>query len=186
MIETQRLIVRLPELADVRDIVRYYRDNMAHLQPFSPTYTAGFLEVATWTEQVHFRAREYAAREAFRAFIFARPEPSRIVGNINLTQVIRGAFQSANLGYALAGAEQGRGYMSEAVSAMVAFAFGEWDLHRVAASYMPRNARSGSVLERCGFHVEGHAKDYLQIDGRWEDHVLTAVTNPGWSAPGRP
>lgn len=185
MIETQRLIVRLPELADVHDIVRYYRDNMAHLQPFSPTYAAGFFEVATWSEQVHLRAQEYAAREAFRAFIFAKPEPSRILGNINLTQVVRGALQSANLGYALAAAEQGRGYMSEAVSAMVTFAFGEWELHRVAASYMPRNARSGAVLERCGFHVEGHAENYLQIDGRWEDHVLTAVTNSGWSAPRR-
>lgn len=185
MIETRRLIVRLPEPSDVPSIVRFYRDNMAHLQPFSPRYTPDLLEAATWTEQVHFRAREYAAREAFRAFIFAKPEPSRILGNINLTQVIRGAFQSANLGYALAATDQGRGYMTEAVSAMVAFAFEEWGLHRVAASHLPRNVRSAAVLERCGFRVEGHARDYLMIDGRWEDHVLTAITNPGWSAPGR-
>lgn len=185
MIETQRLIVRLPELADVAGIMRYYRDNMAHLQPFSPRYTPDLLEAETWVEQVHVRVQEYAAGEAFRAFIFAKPEPGRIAGNINLNQVVRRSFQSANLGYALAAAEQGRGYMTEAVSAVVAFAFGEWGLHRIAASYMPRNVRSAAVLERCGFRIEGHARDYLQIDGHWEDHVLTSITNPGWSAPGR-
>jgi ribosomal-protein-alanine N-acetyltransferase len=50
----------------------------------------------------------------------------------------------------------------------------------VAASYMPRNARSGRVLERCGFRIEGTAISYLRIDGRWEDHVLTALINPDW------
>jgi ribosomal-protein-alanine N-acetyltransferase len=72
--------------------------------------------------------------------------------------------------------------MTEAVRGAVAFAFETWKLHRVAASYMPRNTRSAAVLERCGFKVEGNAPAYLLIDGRWEDHVLTAIINPGWSA----
>jgi ribosomal-protein-alanine N-acetyltransferase len=92
--------------------------------------------------------------------------------------VVRGAFQSCVLGYNLEDAAQGRGYMTEAVRATVQFAFSEWKLHRVAASYIPRNTRSAAVLERCGFHVEGTAPAYLRINGRWEDHVLTAVINP--------
>ena len=182
MIETERLVLRLPEVADVPEIIRFYRDNTEQLQPFSPTYTADFLAEATWIEQVRNRAAELAAGEGFRAFLFARTAPKRIIGNLNLTQVHRGAFQSCVLGYNLAAGERGKGYMTEAVRAAVAFAFGVWKLHRVAANYMPRNVRSAAVLKRCGFKVEGHAPAYLLINGRWEDHVLTAITNSAWIA----
>lgn len=84
------------------------------------------------------------------------------------------------IGYSLAADAQGHGYMVEAVRGAVAYAFRELRLHRVMANYMPHNRRSGAVLRRAGFTVEGYARDYLRIDGRWEDHVLTAIVNPGW------
>ena len=178
MIETDRLIIRLAEATEVPEIVRYYRENHDHLQPFSPTFGGEQVDEAAWREQVIERQLELSRHESFRAFIFLRVAPQRIAGNINLTQVVRGAFQSCVLGYNLEEAAQGRGYMTEAVRATVQFAFSEWKLHRVAASYMPRNARSAAVLERCGFRVEGTAPAYLRINGAWEDHVLTAVINP--------
>jgi ribosomal-protein-alanine N-acetyltransferase len=181
LIETRRLIIRVPIVADVPEVIRYYGDNRAHLQPFSPTFAPDFLDRATWLEHVRVRSRELAAGESFRAFIFARQATGTIVGNLNLTQVHRGAFQSCVLGYNLAQDEQGKGYMTEAVTGAVAFAFGTWKLHRVAADYMPSNARSAAVLRRCGFQVEGQAKAYLFINGKWEDHVLTAITNPAAS-----
>jgi [ribosomal protein S5]-alanine N-acetyltransferase len=172
VIETDRLIIRLAEPAEVPEIVRYYRENHDHLQPYSPTFGG---------EQVNERRLQLSRHESFRAFIFLRDAPRRIAGNINLTQVVRGAFQSCVLGYNLEEGAQGRGYMTEAVRATVRFAFSDWKLHRVAASYMPRNARSAAVLERCGFRVEGTAPAYLRINGRWEDHVLTAVINPDFA-----
>jgi len=181
LIETDRLLIRLATEADVREIIRYYSENREHLQPVSPTYPADFLGEATWLEQVRTRLPEFAAGAGFRGFIFRREMTNRIIGNLNLTQVARGAFQSCVLGYNLAADEQGKGYMTEAVREAVAFAFESWKLHRVAANYMPRNTRSAAVLERCGFKIEGHAPAYLLIDGRWEDHVLTAITNPSWS-----
>jgi ribosomal-protein-alanine N-acetyltransferase len=60
----------------------------------------------------------------------------------------------------------------------VAHAFGALGLHRMMASYMPRNRRSGTVLRRAGFVVEGYARAYLMINGRWEDHLMTAIVNP--------
>jgi ribosomal-protein-alanine N-acetyltransferase len=178
LIETERLTVRLPQAADVPGIISYYGDNREHLQPFSPTFAPDFLDQAMWLEQVRIRTREHSAGESFRAFLFARAVPGRIVGNLNLTQVHRGALQSCVLGYNLARDEQGKGYMTEAVKVAVAFAFESWRLHRVTANHMPRNARSAAVLRRCGFHVEGVAPAYLLINGRWEDHVLTAIVNP--------
>jgi ribosomal-protein-alanine N-acetyltransferase len=178
MIDTERLAVRLPDAADVPAIITYYGVNRDHLQPFSPTFAPDFLDQAMWHEQVRLRARENVAGESFRAFVFARDAPDRIAGNLNLTQVHRGAFQSCVLGYNLARDEQGKGYMTEAVKGAVAYAFDKWRLHRVTANHMPSNARSAAVLRRCGFHVEGLAPAYLLINGKWEDHVLTAIINP--------
>jgi len=180
VIETERLIIRLADVGEVPEIVRYYRDNHDHLQPFSPRFGAEQLDEAMWREQVIERQLEFTRHESFRAFIFQRDAPRRIAGNVNLTQVVRGAFQSCVLGYNLEEGVQGRGYMTEAVKATVTFAFKQWKLHRIAANYMPRNTRSAAVLERCGFQIEGRAPAYLLIDGRWEDHVLTAVINPDW------
>jgi ribosomal-protein-alanine N-acetyltransferase len=182
MLHTDRLVIRLADATEVAEIVRYYRDNHDFLQPFSPTFGAEQWDLGAWYEQVMERHLEHARRESFRGFIFAQDRPGRIAGNVNLTQVVRGAFASCNLGYNLAEEAQGRGYMTEAVRAVVDYAFGEWNLHRVAAAYMPRNTRSAAVLERCGFQIEGRARDYLRIAGRWEEHVLTAALNRDWKA----
>jgi ribosomal-protein-alanine N-acetyltransferase len=184
VVETQRLKIRLPLVADIPEVIRYYGDNRDHLQPFSPTFAPDFLDQAVWLEQVRIRTTELDAGESFRAFLFERSEPEKIVGNLNLTQVHRGASQSCTLGYNLARNEQGKGYMTEAVRAAVEFAFGTWGLHRVAASYMPHNALSAAVLQRCGFQIEGRAPAYLLINGRWEDHVLAAITNPAFDSSG--
>jgi ribosomal-protein-alanine N-acetyltransferase len=185
LIETQRLSIRLPEAADVPRIIEYYRHNLDYLRPFSPPFEPEMFDEATWREQVGQRRREFTYGESLRAFIFGRDDVDTILGNINLTQVFRGAFQSCVLGYNLAEAAQGQGYMTEAVLAVVGYAFGEWGLHRVAANYMPRNERSAAVLNRCGFRVEGLAPAYLLINGRWEDHVLAAITNEDWQAQRR-
>jgi ribosomal-protein-alanine N-acetyltransferase len=182
LIETERLTLRLPQAADVPLIISYYGDNRAHLQPFSPTFAPDFLDEAMWLEQVRIRTREHAAGESLRAFLFAREARDRIAGNLNLTQVHRGALQSCVLGYNLARDEQGKGYMTEAVKGAVGFAFERWRLHRVTANHMPRNARSAAVLRRCGFQIEGLAPAYLLINGKWEDHVLTSIINPAANA----
>lgn len=183
MIETERLTIRLPERDDIPEIVRYYTENRDFFQPFSPILVADYFDPTAWLEQLRIRGVEFTAGEAFRAFVFPRAEPTRILGNLSLTQVTRGVSQSCVVGYNLGEDQQGNGYMTEAVKAAVDFAFHKWNLHSVRAGYMPRNAPSAAVLERCGFSIEGQAKAYLLINGRWEDHVLVAITNPDWVAP---
>ena len=85
------------------------------------------------------------------------------------------------MGYSLAEEVQGHGYMLEAVRGAVGYAFQELRLHRVSASYMPHNRRSAAVLRHAGFTIEGYARDYIRIEGRWEDHIMTAIVNPDWS-----
>jgi ribosomal-protein-alanine N-acetyltransferase len=73
--------------------------------------------------------------------------------------------------------------MSEALTAAIPYVFQNVNLHRIAATYMPRNQRSGRLLKSQGFEIEGYAKDYLMINDQWEDHILTSRINSEWQVP---
>lgn len=182
LVRSERLLLRLPEDGDVPEIVRYYSENREHLQPWSPTFSPQMFETRYWTGQVAERRAELEAGRGARAFVFRLDDPRRVLGNVSLTQIHRGPGQYCVMGYSLAAEAQGRGYMVEAVRAAVAYAFEDLGLHRVMANYMPHNVRSAAVLRRAGFTVEGYARDYILIDGRWQDHILTSIVNPDWEA----
>ena len=181
MIRTERLELRLPAPEDAAEVLRFYRENQAHLEPWSPDWPADFLTEEFWRDQAEQRAHEHRAGLGARMFVFKLSEPARVIGNVSLTQVARGALQQCVLGYSLAEAEQGHGYMLEAVQATVRYAFDVLRLHRVVASHMPQNERSARLLEKAGFLREGYSRSLLLIHGRWEDHVNTAIVNPDWT-----
>jgi ribosomal-protein-alanine N-acetyltransferase len=181
LFETERLSLGLPEPADAAATVAYYRDNRGYLEPWSPSWPAGFFTEEFWQDQARSARQEFKAGTAVRMMIAMRAKPRQLIGNLSLTQIQRGPAHHCVMGYSLAEALQGQGYMLEAVRGAVRYAFDDLRLHRVAASYMPHNRRSAAVLRRAGFAVEGYARDYLRIDGRWEDHILTAIINPDWS-----
>jgi RimJ/RimL family protein N-acetyltransferase len=104
-------------------------------------------------------------------WIFLKDDPTRIVGKVVLSQIVRGVFHSCFLGYKLDGALQGRGYATEAVRRVMDVAFHELRLHRIEAHVIPRNVRSVKLLERLGFQAEGYGPKYLKIHGIWEDHL---------------
>jgi len=101
-------------------------------------------------------------------------------GEINLSIVQRGPFQSAYLGYWIDEACAGQGYMPESVVVMLRFAFEELRLHRVQISIIPRNKPSRRVVEKLAIRDEGVALRYLEINGVWEDHIRYAITAEEW------
>jgi len=101
-----------------------------------------------------------------------------ILGQVSLRNIIRGAFQGCHLGYSLDQQAVGKGLMFEALTSVIAYGFGEMGLHRIMANYIPTNERSGRLLRRLGFVVEGYARDYLFLAGKWQDHILTSLVNP--------
>jgi ribosomal-protein-alanine N-acetyltransferase len=105
-------------------------------------------------------------------------------GEINLSSVQRGAFQSGYVGYWVDQAQAGHGYCPEAVVAVCRYAFEELALHRLQLSIVPRNQASRRVVEKLGLRDEGVAVRYLQINGRWEDHIRYAITSEEWTARG--
>ena len=93
---------------------------------------------------------------------------------MTVSNIRRGVSQSATIGYWMGECHAGNGYMSAAVEAVCNRLFRDNGLHRVEAATLPTNMRSVALLERCGFRLEGCARDYLKIAGRWQDHLLFA------------
>jgi ribosomal-protein-alanine N-acetyltransferase len=101
-------------------------------------------------------------------------------GEINLSAVQRGPFQSAYVGYWVDEKHAGNGYMPEALVVLAQYAFDDLHLHRIQISIIPRNAASRRVVEKLGIRNEGVAERYLEINGEWEDHVRYAITVEEW------
>lgn len=180
LVQTERLLLWLAGEEDAPEIARFYTANREHLQPWSPILRPPLFTERFWRAEAIRRRAEFDAGREVRCFLSERGDPRRVIGNVSLTQITHGAFQACTLGYALASDAQGRGYMLEAVRGSVDYAFEQLRLHRVMANYVPRNTRSAAVLRRAGFRVEGYAHMYLLINGCWEDHVMTAITNPAY------
>ncbi|HEY9622535.1 MAG TPA: ribosomal protein S5-alanine N-acetyltransferase [Crinalium sp.] len=180
IIQTNRLILRLATQDDVDQIILYYYENQAFLAPFEPKRMPDFYTAAFWRRQVEYNLREFNHDQSLRLFLFKQADPNKIIGSANFSSFIRGVFHSCFLGYSLAEKEQGQGYMTEALQGAIAYVFDDLNMHRISANYMPHNRRSGNLLKRLGFVVEGYARDYLFIDGQWQDHILTSLTNRNW------
>jgi ribosomal-protein-alanine N-acetyltransferase len=102
-------------------------------------------------------------------------ETEEVVGVVNISQIVMGAFQSGYLGYYGSVQSAGRGLMTEAVHAAAHFAFATLGLHRLEANIQPGNVRSIDLVRRLGFRKEGFSPKYLKIDGQWRDHERWAI-----------
>ncbi len=182
-LNTARLQLRLGTTDDIPAILHYYRVNRAYLAPFEPQRPASFYTRDFWKTVLAARESDFYGDQGVKLLIFLQTEPDQVIGTINLNTIVRGAFQAATLGYGLSAQHQGQGYMTEAGQRLMTYAFDTLKLHRVMANYMPHNHRSASVLKRLGFQIEGIARDYLFINGQWQDHVMTSLINPHWQAP---
>lgn len=181
---TTRLTIRPATVVDAPAVVDYYQRNRAHLATFDPLRPDSFYTEAFWEARIRQDRRERASDRSLRLFLFPKHKPDRVIGIANFTQFVRGAAHHCTLGYAIDADQEGKGLMAEGLSAAIVHIFTVVRLHRIEASYMPGNERSGALLRRLGFTVDGLARDYLLIAGRWEDHVLTSLTNPAWGELG--
>ena len=121
------------------------------------------------------RERQLGTGYGFGVFV-----EGRLAGEINLSAIQRGPFQSAYVGYWIDEAEAGLGYTPEALVVLIRFAFDDLRLHRVQIAIIPRNTPSRRVVEKVKVREEGVAERYLEINGVWEDHVRYAITAEEW------
>lgn len=157
-------------------MANYFAVNEQHLKKWSPSVPRSHHSIDSWQRRLDERELEFASGLSAH-FIGTDEAESHVIGSCSLSNVVRGVFQACHMGYSIAERYEGQGYMKKIVSHAIAHGFNEMKLHRIMANHMPENERSAALLKSLGFEREGYAKDYLLINGKWEDHVLNALIN---------
>lgn len=170
-IETERMTLRLPQHSDWRDWAALRAESAAFLTPWEPVWSSDHLSRKAFTNRVYWAARAESQGTALPLILVRRVDQA-LLGAITLDNIRRGPAQTGTLGYWVGQPHARQGFMREALLAVVHHAFNVLDLSRLEAACLPENAASRGVLEKCGFKYEGVAQSYLQIAGRWRNHVL--------------
>lgn len=165
--------LRPPQPGDYAEWAQLRETSRSFLVPWEPTWPADDLTRGAFRRRLRRYAEDQRADLAYPFFLF-RSSDNALVGGLTLGNIRRGVAQSGSLGYWMGAPYARQGYMSAAVRAAVGFAFGTLRLHRIEAACIPGNAASIRLLEKAGFAREGYAREYLCINGVWQDHLLFA------------
>lgn len=174
-----RVALRAPKPTDAQRLVEIQFDSQDFFAPWIPTPTPEIFDVGTTRKRIVQERREFRADRAYK-MVFTLGQDGPIIGRVSLSQVFRGVFQNAYIGYYIDNRYKRQGLTSEAVRLALDTAFGPLRLHRVQAAIMPYNEASLALARSVGFRLEGTAERYLQIAGRWQDHSIFAMTAEEW------
>jgi [ribosomal protein S5]-alanine N-acetyltransferase len=170
--------IRPLQESDAPLLLDLYLRNQDFLRPWEPLHDSAWLTLVG--QQGALTAVQRAQRQGvMRDFLVL--DDGAPAGRVTLSEIVRGSFQNAYLGYFVDQRRNGRGVATAAARLAVHHAFTVERLHRVQASIMPRNAASIRVAEKVGMRREGLAERYLRIAGRWEDHLMFAITVEEWT-----
>jgi [ribosomal protein S5]-alanine N-acetyltransferase len=161
-----RVVLRTPARSDEEEFIARMRASRRLHRPWL---------YPPLTRESYRAYLERIAGDRHEGFLARRPEDSAMVGWFNVSEIVRGPFQSAYLGYGAVAPFAGQGYMSEALRLLVRHAFSTMKLHRLEANIQPDNDASIALVTRCGFEREGYSPRYLKIGGRWRDHERWAI-----------
>jgi ribosomal-protein-alanine N-acetyltransferase len=165
--------LRAPQMSDCAEWASLREASRDFLTPWEPTWPADDLTRSSFRRRIKRYSEDQRSDLAYAFFIFRKPDDV-LVGGLTLANIRRGCAQAGSLGYWMGAAYARQGYMTAAVRAVIPFAFGTLKLHRVEAACIPANVASVRLLEKTGFKREGFARQYLCIDGVWQDHLLYA------------
>jgi ribosomal-protein-alanine N-acetyltransferase len=167
------IVLRSPQISDYAEWSELRETSRAFLTPWEPTWPADDLARASFRRRIKRYSEDQRGDLAYAFFVF-RKRDNVLVGGLTLANIRRGCAQAASLGYWMGAPYARAGHMTAAVNAVVPFAFGTLKLHRIEAACIPANVASVGLLEKTGFKREGFARQYLCIDGIWQDHLLYA------------
>jgi ribosomal-protein-alanine N-acetyltransferase len=172
-IEGEGVVLRPPHTSDHEEWAALREQSREFLVPWEPTWPLDDLTRGAYRRRLKRYAEDQRSDQSYAFFIF-RTGDRMLVGGISLANIRRGVAQSGTIGYWIGLPFVRRGYMSSAVRALMPFAFSALRLHRLEAACIPSNTASIRLLEKCGFTREGYARQYLCINGVWQDHLLYA------------
>ncbi|WP_424929627.1 GNAT family N-acetyltransferase [Amaricoccus tamworthensis] len=171
ILETERMVLRLPEMRDYSNWSTLRREGEDFLRPWEPAWSPDHFSKRSFRARVYWASRARDDGRALSMFLISRHN-EELLGAITLDNIRRGPAQTGSVGYWIGPNHARQGYMSEALLAVTDHAFSVLDLSRIEAACLPENTPSRGLLQRSGFVEEGRAESYLQINGQWRDHVL--------------
>ena len=174
VLEGKRVRLRQPRRSDFGEWAELRGESRSFLEPWEPRWTSDELTRTAWRQRVQRYRQENAASTGMAYLIFERASGS-LLGGINIGNIRYGVSQSAQIGYWMGAPHAGKGFMQDAIGALLSHAFGRMRLHRIEAACIPGNARSIRVLEKAGFTREGLLRSYLRINGVWQDHYIYSL-----------
>jgi ribosomal-protein-alanine N-acetyltransferase len=180
---SERWYIRALAPSDAEAVLALRVDNKDFLEPYEPVRPDSFFTLEAQRSQLEMGEKQWDADLAYAFGIFDAGS-DEMVGRVALSNVVWAAWRNATLGYFIAQRFNGKGAATDAVRLACDFAFGQVHLHRVQAGVMPRNVASIRVLEKVGFRHEGFSPRYLNINGKWEDHEMFALTAEEWDEDG--
>ena len=170
-IEGTRIVLRAPQMIDFAEWAQLREDSRGFLTPWEPTWPADDLTRSAFRRRIRRYTEDVRTDQAYAFFVFRKSDEA-LMGGLTLANIRRGVAQAGSLGYWMGEAFARQGYMTESVRALIPFAFGPLRLHRLEAACIPTNTASMRLLENTGFAREGLARQYLCINGIWQDHLL--------------
>jgi len=170
-ISGEGVVLRTPQMTDHAEWAALREASREFLTPWEPTWPADDLSRSSFRRRIKRYAEDLRTDQGY-AFLIIRSEDNVLVGGLTLANIRRGVAQAGSLGYWMGLPFVRRGYMTAAVRAIIPFAFETLRLHRLEAACIPTNAGSIRLLENTGFVREGYAREYLCINGIWQDHLL--------------
>jgi len=170
-IESERLVLRFPLRKDFENWVVLRKKNEVFLNKWEPKKTEYFYSLRSFKLRVKWCKESFKNQRTLSLFIFLRKE-KKLIGGITLDNIRKGSSQSASLGYWLAYEHTRNGYMTEAMKLIIDYGFNVLKLSRLEAATLPENEASRKLLEKIGFKYEGVAQSYLQIYGKWRNHII--------------
>jgi ribosomal-protein-alanine N-acetyltransferase len=165
--------LRTPQMTDFSEWAALREASRDFLVPWEPTWPHDDLTRSAFRRRLRRYAEDLRTDQGY-AFLILRTTDGVLLGGLTLAHIRRGVAQAASLGYWMGLPFARHGYMTAAVRAIIPFAFTTLRLHRLEAACIPSNAASIRLLERIGFVREGYAREYLCINGVWQDHLLFA------------
>jgi len=177
-IEGDGVMLRTPQIADFEEWVALRETSRDFLTPWEPTWPVDDLTRAAFRRRVKRYAEDLRTDQGY-AFLIMRSSDGALVGGLTLANIRRGVAQAGSLGYWTGLPFVRQGYMTAAVRAVIPFTFMSLRLHRLEAACIPTNTGSIRLLEKTGFVREGYSREYLCINGIWQDHLLYGRLNDG-------
>ncbi len=177
MHETERLLLKVLDRSHAEQVLDYYVRNKDFLKEWESLRGKEFYTQSCQEQLLDEDFRDMENNISLKLWIYKKEDTGRIIGMVTFTNIVRGVFLSCFLGYKLDKDEINKGCMTEAVAKGIDIMFEDYGLHRIEANIMPKNVRSLRVVNKLGFYNEGTARDYLKINGKWEDHVHMVLLN---------